>query len=63
MVIAETFWGSFFYMWIAFMGIMLAAVVGVLIWAWKSGRFKNQDRARYLPLDDAPPPRAGDGEE
>ncbi len=49
------FWGAFFYVWLAFMGIMMAALLGVLIWAWKSGRFKNQDRARYLPLDDMPP--------
>jgi nitrogen fixation-related uncharacterized protein len=34
-------------------GVILA--VAVLIWAIKKGQFRDQKRARFLPLEDDPP--------
>jgi nitrogen fixation-related uncharacterized protein len=48
-----TYWTGFFYVWITSMLLMLAAVIAVLIWAIRSGQFKQQNHARYLPLDSA----------
>jgi nitrogen fixation-related uncharacterized protein len=41
----------FFVLWIAFSIIMLLAISAIIIWAIRNKQFKNQDRARYLPLD------------
>jgi nitrogen fixation-related uncharacterized protein len=41
--------------WLAFTALMLVAVAAVLWWAIRSGQFRRQDRARYLPLDGPPP--------
>ncbi len=38
--------------WVAFAAVATAGVVAVFIWAVRSGQFRNQDRARRLPLDD-----------
>ena len=43
----------------AYMGIGLAIGVGVFAWALKNGQFKDQQRARFLPLEDDPAPVAG----
>ncbi|MBT1071508.1 cbb3-type cytochrome oxidase assembly protein [Pelotalea chapellei] len=43
---------TFFYMWIGFLFLMIAGILLVFIWAIRSGQFKDQDRARYLPLSD-----------
>ena len=37
--------------WLVFAGISLAGLTLVLVWAIRTGQFKNQDRARYLALD------------
>jgi hypothetical protein len=55
-MMAVSEWQWFPYVWITFTVLMLAAVAAVLIWAIRSGQFRRQDRARYLPLD-APPTR------
>ena len=38
--------------WLVFAGISLAGLTMVLVWAIRTGQFKNQDRARYLALHD-----------
>jgi nitrogen fixation-related uncharacterized protein len=40
----------FFYYWISFSILILAASGLVFFWAYRRGYFKNQDRARYLAL-------------
>ena len=32
--------------------IVVVLLIAVLVWAIRSGQFKNQERARYLPLED-----------
>jgi cbb3-type cytochrome oxidase maturation protein len=39
---------------IAYIGIGLTISLVVFFWAVKSGQFKEQQRARYLPLRDEP---------
>ena len=41
--------------WIFYFIIMLIIIAGFVIWAIRSRQFKDQDRARYLPLDDQTP--------
>jgi cbb3-type cytochrome oxidase maturation protein len=45
--------------WIFLVGLGLWASIGLFIWAFRSGQFSDQGRARYLPLSDlerpAPP--------
>jgi cbb3-type cytochrome oxidase maturation protein len=41
---------AFLAMWIGFAVMTMAGVGAVLWWAIKSGQFKDNDRARYLPL-------------
>jgi nitrogen fixation-related uncharacterized protein len=36
--------------WVVFVCLIFAAVAGAVVWAARSGQFKDQDRARYLPL-------------
>ena len=45
-------WSGFLYAWLGITACMVAAAVVVLIWAIRTGQFKDQDRARYLALDD-----------
>ena len=40
--------------WILLMIISVTASLALLVWASKSGQFSEQERARYLPLRDAP---------
>lgn len=47
---APTDGATFFFMWIGFLFLMIIGIVLVFIWAIRSGQFRNQDRARYLPL-------------
>ena len=42
----------FFFIVIIFSGLFFGIVV--FLWALKSGQFKEQQRARYLPLEDEP---------
>jgi len=39
-----------------YMVLGLAAGIGVFWWALKNGQFTDQERARYLPLEDEPAP-------
>ena len=39
---------------ITYMAVGLAISLGVFFWALKSGQFKEQQRARFLPLKDMP---------
>jgi cbb3-type cytochrome oxidase maturation protein len=45
-----TYSNAFLAMWIGFAVMTMAGVGAVLWWAIKSGQFKDNDRARYLPL-------------
>jgi cbb3-type cytochrome oxidase maturation protein len=36
--------------WIVFVILVFGAIGGAIYWAARSGQFKDQDRARYLPL-------------
>lgn len=45
-----TYGAAFLTMWIGFAAMTLAGLGAALWWAIKSGQFKDQDRARYLPL-------------
>ena len=40
-------------MWTAVAVVGIAGASAVLVWAVRGGQFSDQDRARYLPLDDA----------
>ncbi|MHC1743667.1 MAG: cbb3-type cytochrome oxidase assembly protein [Syntrophobacteraceae bacterium] len=40
----------------AYMAVGLALTLIALFWALRNGQFKDQQRARYLPLDDDPEP-------
>lgn len=61
-MIAVDEWAWFTYVWIAFAAMMLLAAVAVLVWAIRSGQFRRQDRARYLPLDSPPPQEKDEGD-
>ncbi len=37
---------------IAYMLVGIAVTLPVLLWAIKNGQFSDQERARYLPLED-----------
>ncbi len=37
--------------WIGFTLIAVSGIAVVIGWAFKSGQFSNQDRARHLPLE------------
>lgn len=39
-----------------YMLVGLAAGIGVFYWALKNGQFRDQERARYLPLEIEPEP-------
>ncbi len=39
-----------------YIGIGFAISLVVFLWALKKGQFKDQDRARFLPLEDEPEP-------
>lgn len=38
----------------AYMGIGILLAVGLFVWALKNGQFSEQQRARFLPLEDEP---------
>ncbi len=38
----------------AYMGIGIFLAVTVFVWALKNGQFSQQQRARFLPLEDEP---------
>jgi cbb3-type cytochrome oxidase maturation protein len=38
----------------AYIAIGFVISIGVFMWALKKGQFKDQDRARFLPLEDEP---------
>jgi len=40
-----------------YIGIGFAISLVVFLWALKKGQFKDQDRARFLPLEDEPEPK------
>jgi nitrogen fixation-related uncharacterized protein len=42
---------QFLLLWLGMAAIYLSGVAVVLYWAIKSGQFRNQDHARYLPLE------------
>jgi len=44
--------GSLLVMWVTFTVLALAGAVAVFVWAVRARQFSNQDRARYLALDD-----------
>ena len=50
---------AFLFIWIGFMALMSSAIGLVFLWGIRTRQFANQDRARYLPLDD-PVPEAGE---
>jgi cbb3-type cytochrome oxidase maturation protein len=58
----------FLLVWLAVTALMLTAVIAALVWAARSGQFKDQQRARSLPLtgqtpDDADATRAANADE
>ncbi len=42
--------GQFFFYWILFTILVLAATAVAILWSWRAGLFSRQDRARYLAL-------------
>ena len=36
--------------WIGYTAVTLVGIIGVLVWAARTRQFRDQDRARYLPL-------------
>jgi cbb3-type cytochrome oxidase maturation protein len=44
----------YFPFFITYIGICFMITLVVFIWALKKGQFKDQDRARFLPLEDEP---------
>jgi cbb3-type cytochrome oxidase maturation protein len=44
----------YFPFFLAYIGICFMITLVVFIWALKKGQFKDQDRARFLPLEDEP---------
>ncbi len=45
----------FYMLWIVLIIVTLVASIGLFIWAFRSGQFSEQGRARYLPLREGPP--------
>jgi len=41
---------------LTYIGIGFAISLVVFLWALKKGQFKDQDRARFLPVEDEPEP-------
>jgi cbb3-type cytochrome oxidase maturation protein len=41
---------------LTYIGIGFVISLVVFLWALKKGQFKDQDRARFLPLEDEPEP-------
>jgi cbb3-type cytochrome oxidase maturation protein len=39
---------------ITYIGVGFAITLGVFFWALKNGQFRDQERARYLPLEEEP---------
>lgn len=58
---------TFAIVWLAFTAGTILAVIPILVWAVKSGQFKDRDHARYLPLlcsgREPAPPDAAAGKE
>jgi cbb3-type cytochrome oxidase maturation protein len=44
----------YFPFFLAYMGICFIITLVVFMWALKKGQFQDQDRARFLPLEDEP---------
>ncbi|MEW5908265.1 MAG: cbb3-type cytochrome oxidase assembly protein CcoS [Thermodesulfobacteriota bacterium] len=44
---------------ITYMGIGILLGLGVFFWAFRNGQFKDQDRARFLPLEEDASVRPG----
>ncbi|CAB5088493.1 hypothetical protein D3OALGA1CA_1127 [Olavius algarvensis associated proteobacterium Delta 3] len=44
---------------ITYMTVGFAITLVVFLWALKSGQFSDQQRARFLPLEEEPEPAAG----
>ncbi len=42
--------GLFFFYWILFTVLVLSATVLAIVWSWRAGLFRDQERARYLAL-------------
>ncbi len=47
---AQDFGSAIVYLWVSFKIISTLGVAAVLFWAIKSGKYRDQDRARYLAL-------------
>lgn len=45
----------FVVVWVVFSVLALAALAAVLVWAIRTGQFRDQDRLRRLPLDSGIP--------
>jgi len=43
---------TFLFMWTGFTVLMICCITGFFLWAVRSEQFEDQERARYLPLDD-----------
>ncbi|HEY3275299.1 MAG TPA: hypothetical protein VGJ94_01660 [Syntrophorhabdaceae bacterium] len=42
--------GLTYIFWVALIGVSLWTSIGVFLWAHRNGQFRDQERARYLPL-------------
>ncbi len=51
----------FLVLWFLFAGFMFAAIAAVLIWAVKTGQFRNSEHASRLPLESGLPPEEPGG--
>lgn len=51
----------FFWIWSGFLLLMVGWVSAAFVWGIRSGQFADQERARWLPLDEGP--ETGDGEQ
>jgi cbb3-type cytochrome oxidase maturation protein len=49
--------------WVAFVILIGTAIAAVIFWAVRAGQFKDQDRARYLPLMSGIPKEPGEAEQ
>lgn len=52
---------SLLVMWVIYAALGIAIFVVLFLWAVRTGQFRDQDRARHLPL--WRPPQEDDGEE
>ncbi len=41
---------AYYFLWVLLIVVSLWASLGGFLWAHRSGQFKDQDRARFLPL-------------